>query len=301
LEFDGGLATQGELVKFNIQITNNGNAPLDIKAAPDCSCVSVMRGGQVGPGESRLFPALIDLTDVVGDFDKSIYVYSNDLDKNVVRVPIRVKSKPLFRLIAEGDGYVLMKKGGTSARVFLVLPEGTQMTPKTARFEGLDAEVRFKGWQGELADPGLNEPAKPRKGYVFDVTIKDEAPVGQTIGNLFIDTDHPKYKRLQANLVIQSGIVSMPERVFYGEIPAAPRRSTFVVTRPGKGFKILSADADVPNLSLSYEAQKENWEYRFTVQFDGKAPTGPLSATITIKTDDPSQPVIKVPVTASIR
>lgn len=301
LVLDAGEANQGDLVPLRIQITNNGSGPLHIRAMPDCSCVSVMRGGMLAPGETRAFPAQIDLTEVVGLLDKSIVVYSNDFDKTVTRIPVRVRSKPLYRLIAENDGFVVVEKGGVTHKVYLLIPEGFAMKPRSAFFQGIEATVTFKPWSGTLADPELNEPPASRKGYVFEIKIPDEVPPGQTIGNLFIDTDHPKLSRLQANLVLQSGIQALPDQIYYGEIPAAPRRSIFLLSRPLKGFKIVSASADTPFFKVSFEPTKSNWEYRFTVLFDGKAVSGPLASIITIKTDDPRQPEIRVPITASIR
>jgi hypothetical protein len=260
-----------------------------------------MRGGMLAPGETRIFPAQIDLTDMVGVLDKSILVYSNDFDQPVTRIPVRVLAQPVYRLISENDGFVIMSGPTATHRVYLVLPEGTEMAAKSAFFQGLDATVKFKPWAGDLADPELREPARPRKGYVFEVSLSGDVPAGQSVGHLFIETDHPKFPQLQANLVVQKGIVAMPDRIFYGEIPAAPRRSTFVLTRPQRPFRILSVSADTPFLDVSHQAVRGEWEYRFTVHFNGKAPTGLMASTITVKTDDPGQPTIKVPVEASVR
>ena len=58
---------------------------------------------------------------------------------------------------------------------------------------------------------------------------------------------------------------------------------------------------DSPFLSVELQPAKEDWEYRLTVKFDGRAAPGPLKATVTVRTNDPEQPVIKVPFQAMVR
>ena len=298
---DAGKATQGDLVKFNFQVTNTGNAPLQVKAIPDCSCIASQRNSVLDPGETKLIAAQIDLTEVVGDFDKSILVYSNDIEKTVYRMPVKVYSKPLFRVFSENDGNVLMTKGGVHQKVYLVVPEGANLTATSAFFKGIDTDVTMKPWQGELADPEMKEGPLPRKGYVFDLKISDQIAPGRSMGTLHILTDHPKYKEILANQWVQAGIVASPERVLLGEIPAAPRRSGFLLAQPKKAFKIESMSVDSPFLTVSQQPGRGDWEHRIIIQFDGKAAPGPLEALITIRTDNPSQPIIKVPLSAMVR
>lgn len=298
---DAGKATQGDLVEFKFQVTNTGNAPLQVKAVPDCACIGTRRVSILQPGQTALIPAQIDLTDVVGEFDKSILVFSNDLEKTVYRMPVKVYSKPVFRLFSENDGNVLMSKGGVHQKVYLVVPDGVSLTATSAFFKGIDTNVTMKPWQGTLADPEMNEGPLPRKGYVFDLKISDQIAPGRNMGTLHILTDHPKYKEILANQWIQAGIVASPERVLLGEIPAAPRRSGFLLAQPKRAFKIASMSVDSPFLTLTKQPGRGDWEHRILIQFDGKAASGPLEAMITIRTDNPSQPVIKVPFSAMVR
>jgi hypothetical protein len=301
LSFDAGSHDQGEIVKFSFQVTNNGNAPLQIRTQPDCSCVSSLRQATLGPGETRLIPAQIDLTEFVGNLDKSIFVYSNDINRSVLRIPVKVRSNPLFRFLAQNDGWVLLEDGKNTARAFLLLPEGSTIKPVSAKLDGLEAEVTFKPWSGMLADPELNEGERPRNGYVFEVNLPDEIPPGQTRASLRVATDSPKFKEISTGFAIQKGIVASPDVVLYGEIPQAPRRSGFLLLRPRKDFEITKMTVDSPFLTLTKQAMRGKWEYRVFIQFDGKAPPGPLKATVTIHTNDPKQPLINVPVSAFVR
>lgn len=300
-KFDLGEATQGDIVKFKLQITNLGNAPLVIRAMPDCSCMAAARVAPIEPGESRLVPAQVDLHDVAGSFDKHIVLYSNDIDKTVTFLPVHIQSNPLYRLISENDGNVLMQDGGVKTKVFLVLPEASPLKPIGARFDGVDAKVSFQPWSGKLADPSKGEPERERKGYVFDLEISDQIAPGRSTGTLWVKTDHPLFKEIYVNLFIQRGIVALPDQIRMGEIPNAPRRAAFLVSRPGRPFKITSLAADTPFLKISHAPSENGWEYRVNVQYDGRAALGMLRAVVSVHTDDPKQPVIQVPFEAIVQ
>lgn len=300
-EVDLGRRSQGDSIRFGIQVTNLGNAPLNIRTAPDCSCVASLRVATLRAGETRLVPAQIDLTEVVGEFDRSIMVYANDLEKTATRLPVKVYSKPVYRLLPENDGMVLMPPGGVKVKVYLAIPEGVPLKALAARLDGLDADIQFKPWSGKLEDPGMNEPEMPRKGYVFDVNIADQLPPGRTRASFLVLTDHPVFKEIQTILSVQKGIIALPDFVTLGEISAVPRRAGFQLSRPRKDFEVLKATVDSPFLSVRYEPVRDKWEYRFVIQFDGRAAPGKLQATITITTNDPVQPTIKVPFSAMVK
>jgi hypothetical protein len=299
--FDGGQAKQGDQVRFNIQATNNGNAPLALKLQADCSCVHTLGASLLHPGETKLLPVLIDLTEVAGTLDKSIMIYSNDPEKVQYRMPVKVHSEPAYRFLFPDSAHVLMQKGGVTHRVILAVAEGVTLQPLAARFDGIEATVGFKPWSGELPDPVLNEPSKPRKGYELLIDVSDQIPPGRSSGTLHVLTDNETFKRIYTNLTVQFGIVALPEQVRLGDIPNAPRRGSFLVSRPKKGFKIVKVTSTSPHLSATVEAVKENWEYRIHVQFDGKAIPGHLDAVLTVHTDDPSQPKIDVPFQAWVK
>ena len=93
----------------------------------------------------------------------------------------------------------------------------------------------------------------------------------------------------------------MPDQVYMGEIAASPRRAGFLLSRPGKGFGIVSIKSSNPSLTFTHVAVRDKWEHLVTVQFDGKAPFGVLNAMIEVETDDPNQRKILVPLQAVVR
>lgn len=298
---DAGRATQGDLVPFSIQVTNIGTGVLQVKAFPDCACVQITRVSNIEPGETRLISGRFDLGEIYGFVDRSIVLYTNDLERPYARIPVKIDSKPYYRLLGENEGFVLMKPNGATHKVFLTLPETSKMTPLETRVDGITAKTTFKPWSGTLADPELKEGPMSRKGYVFEIQMPNEIPPGRSMMSLLIRTDNPRFPELQSNFFVQSGIIAMPEEIRFPQIAASPRRSSFVISRPMQGFKILKVESDSPFLTTSVEAVRDNWEYRVTVQFDGRAAPGPLDAVLTVFTDDSQQKTIKVPFRAMVK
>ena len=100
-------------------------------------------------------------------------------------------------------------------------------------------------------------------------------------------------------MYVQWGI-SAPADVNFGEIPKAQTGLYFLVSQPGKPFKIRSVESDTDVIKTSVEPMK-NGDYRVIVTLLAIVPVGRIDANITIKTDDPKQPVIKVRVLGIVR
>jgi hypothetical protein len=298
--FDLGMANQGERIPFKMQVTNVGNAPLVVRAIPDCSCVSAIRPNPIEPGESRLLTSLVDLQEVTGEFDKNLILYSNDPERTSTFLPVRVKSRPAYRFFPANEGNVLMEAGGAKTKVVFALPEGSTLKALATRFDGIEAKVGLKPWTGRLDDPEMKDIAY-QKGYEVEVSLSDQIAPGRSTGTLWIQTDNPKFREVYVNLFVQKGIVALPDQIRLGEIAASPRRAGFLLSRPGREFKITRVSADVPYLEVSHQPVRENWEHRINVQFNGKAPPGILTAVVTVQTDDPTQPVIRVPYHAIVQ
>lgn len=294
-------ALQGEPIRFNLQITNRGDAPLAIEVRPDCGCLTATPSGILNAGDTRLFQAIIDTTEFVGDLHKRLIVFSNDPDFPVKQIPINVKVTPRYRLLSPSGPFVIATDGGAEFQVFLALNEHAEFKPTSVRLNGMPGEVTMRPWEGALADPELGEPESHRVGFVFDVKLEGTLAPGRSSGTLIIETDSKRFPTLYYSFGAQKGIVALPDELYLGEVSQAPRRASFLVSRPGRGFKILRVRSDSTSLKFEHSAVRDNWEHLVTVQFDGKVPFGIYTATVVVETDDPKQPKILVPMRAVVR
>ncbi|MCB8931866.1 MAG: DUF1573 domain-containing protein [Fimbriimonadaceae bacterium] len=294
-------AIQGEPIRFNVQITNRGDAPLSIELRPDCGCLSATPAAVLEAGDTRLMQAMIDTTEFVGPLHKRLIVYSNDPDFPVKEIPINVRVTPRYRLLAPGGPVVIASQDGAEFQVFLALDEKANFKPTGVRLNGMPGEVAQTPWSGKLADPELGEPATQRSGYRYDVKLEGTLAPGRSNGTLIIDTDSDRFPTLYYSFSAQKGIVALPDELYFGEIPKAPRRGSFLVSRPGQGFKVLKITSPSSNLFFEHTAVRDDWEYLVTVQFDGKVPFGNYTTTLIVETNDPKQPKLIVPVRAVVR
>jgi len=310
----GASASQGEVVPYTLQITNLGNSLLRVAATPDCGCVVTSQPGQIpANGGSALLQIQVDTTEFVGDLAKKILIYSNDPESPVTHVPIKLSVKPRYRIIAPTGNVALLGSNGGIYTLYFIPAEGSGLEPVQAAIEGIEgiqSDVTVTSWSGDLADPEINEPEKPRTGYRIVVDYGPGLPAGRSLSSLTLKTNAvelwgeklgQKFETLRRPIQVQNGILANPENLNVGEIARIPQRFHFFVTRPNSGFKIVKLESSNPHLSVSSAPFREDWDYRVTVQFDGKSDYGLLEAKLTVRTSDKKNPVIVVPFRAVVR
>ncbi|MCW5943161.1 MAG: DUF1573 domain-containing protein [Fimbriimonadaceae bacterium] len=302
LRWTGKPVRQGDDVSFSVQIDNQGNAPLSVLILPDCSCLTPKQVNPVPPGESAMSTVRVDTIDFLGDLQKRMEILTNDVDFPTRTFDFRLRVEPLYRIIApSGPGFVAKPDGTTEFDAYLVMEESVRLKPSNPRIDGIAGSVMVTPWVGTLADPESNEAAKPRRGYRLHVKIGSLIPPGRPTAAIVLDTDHPIFKRMQYGFTVQKGIVALPETVYLGEVGKAPTDFWFLVSRPGQPFKITSLTCMNKSLSLRLTPHRNGSEYRIDGKVASGLLTGRFEAIVVIKTDDPRQPTIRVPVQAIVR
>lgn len=302
LKWTGPPVRQGDDVTFSIQIDNQGNAPLSVLILPDCSCLSPKQVNPIPPGGSAISTVKVDTIDFLGDLQKRMEILTNDVDFPNRSFDFRLRVEPLYKIIAPtGPGFVAKPDGTTEFDAFLVMDESVKLKPSNPRVDGIAGTVTVTPWEGVIADPETGEAARPRRGYRLRVKIGSLIPPGRPTAAIVLDTDHPVFKRMQYGFTVQKGIVALPETVYLGEVGKAPTDFWFLVSRPGRPFKVLSATTANKSLSLRLTALRDGTEYRINGTVASGLLPGRFEAVVVIKTDDPRQPTIRVLVQAIVR
>lgn len=294
-----GPVLQGEKFFLEFPIVNSGGGDLDFRLIPDCSCFT-RTAGSIRPGQATTARARMDTTEFPGPVNKKLYLFTNDPKMPVAEIPVEVDIKRRFRMLPPIQTLVAESDTATLT-AYLYGPDDHPIGVKGVTIQGLPAEVSYEPWKGELADPDLKEGLLTRTGYRFAITIKDIQPGSRMGTNIVVETDDPNIPQLMYPVYFQRGILALPSQIFLGEIGQAPRKAYFILSRPGRPFKILSLSADSKNVSVSSEPTKTPGEFRVDVAYDGKASKGDYHATISVRTDDSKQPLIEVPVVANVR
>jgi len=292
---------QGDQMRFSVEVTNRGNAPLFLKTFTECGCVAASAPGPIDPGQTGMVQVGVDTALVYGKFEKSFTIYSNDPDQADRVINIKAWVKPAYRFLrANGHTPIVVSDGGLKDEVFLAIDPDRPFKVTKVEVQGLKVVSDFQPWEGTMADTELGQEAVPRKGYKISYLASPTSHLGRMPLTVIATTDSKDMPVLIDTVYVQWGIVAMPEQMYFGEIVQGQGVAYFIVSRPGKPFKVLSVKSDSPDVTVNYSPYK-NGDYRVDVVISAKAPFGRLDATVTVKTDDPKQPVITVPMSAVIK
>lgn len=292
-------ANQGDPVKFSIQVSNPGNAPLSFRFSPDCGCLSPNYAPLLDAGGSAVVTVNVDTVNFVGALRHKFYVYANDAEIPYREIPVSIDVEPLYRFSRKGPSVVQMTESGADVEVILLLNEAAKITAREPRLEGNSGTVTMSPWSGEIEPtPGVKVKGS---GYRFQVHLAKSPVPGRSSASLLVSTDNVIFPLIRTNIFAQRGILAMPEAVYFGEIPKGPSVASTLLSRPDLPFKVLKVESDSPYFTASVKPLPGGAEYRLVVEYTGKSDFGPINATITVTTDDPKQPKLMVPVVGQVK
>jgi hypothetical protein len=295
--------TQNSPMKLSIQVTNRGKAELNYTIVPDCSCFGIdSYDSTLEPGETTIVPIAINTLDFVGKLQKNIYVYSNDPEQPIRRIPFFATVRPAYRFVnVKPDSAIIVGEDGATFETILVVEDDVDFKVSRVAVSGVMAAVTFDAWTGRLDNPELGEGPKDRNGYLIRALIGPNFPAGRATMQFTVETNHPVFKSVYHSINAQSGIVAVPMSIYFGSIGKEPARASVVITRPGQPYKIRKVVSDVPYIKPSVEPYRGETEYKIVATYDGKAPLGRFFAQIEVHTDDPKQPIVYVPIEGTVR
>jgi len=184
--------------------------------------------------------------------------------------------------------------------ILMTVPDDSKIVPQQWDWVGMDATVTKEPWSGIAPDPDEGEPAMKRHGYVFHVKVGPNQIPGRTSGTLNVTTNDEAFPQFTYTIFAQKGILAFPQELMFGGITAL-KRISFEVSRPNKPFKVLDVEVGSKSLKAVVSKVKES-QYRVDVILDpSQTQFGDYSSFVKIRTDDPDQPAIVVPVRGNIQ
>ncbi len=291
---------QGAPMRFSLEVVNQGNAPLMLSTYTECGCVQISAPTSVQPGMSGIIQVNVQTAVIEGRLEKSFDIFSNDPDQTQKTIMVSSFVQPVVRFLRkEGFGPIVMSNDGLKQDIYMAIDPSASFNVKKVAIQGIKGVADFEPWEGDMADPELGQPTKHRKGYKISVLVSPTAQTGRIPMTLAVTTDDPQSPLIYGTFMVQWGIVALPERLNFGEINRKDITAYFLVSRPGQPFKIKSVKSD--NDFVTVSAEPFRTDIRVSVLISGQVPYGNLDATITVETDDPKQPEIKVPLRAIVK
>ncbi len=300
---DLGTVFEGDVVSAPIQINNVGAGTLRWIAYGDCACVT-SEGPNEAPGQSSvLIRAVYDTTDQFGEIRHALIVLNNDPDKSELIIPVRVKVVPRVRLVLPGGDSrtIVLKPDQTKFEAILVLAQSWKGSVLASGLVGGRGSVSLQKWEGEVVDT-LGESGKvgamvKRKGYKATFDLSGSSVPGRSSLGFYVITGDARRPRIAIPLYVQTGLVAMPESVYFGSTMAAAAEAQVYLTRPGFDLKVKSVKCEDKQISVKVETTPVKGELRLRVRFNGNAKQI-LRTEIVVTTNDPQQKTVRIPVRA---
>jgi hypothetical protein len=291
-EKDGGVVEQGTPISYRFTVRNRGQADLEIpKVQPSCGCSVVKWDHLVKPGARSVIEAQLHTETFHGRVSKYLTVISNDPDHARVELTMTAQVDPLVRVKPGTMGelsvdrrpvsreFTLERNGGRPMQIVQVLPGAPYVTAQATPLAG---EGRFQ----------------------VKVTAAPDAPLGRSSVPVTVVTDQEYARRITLLVVINKGIVTEPPALYFGILPSelkAPVRTAVTLSRRSSPFHIKSVSVEDPQVTPLLETVRDGSEYRVTLTYTGGWIPGTKQTLLTVLTDDPAQPTLRIPVQAVIQ
>jgi hypothetical protein len=289
---DGGVFEEGTVVPFQFEVTNGGQADLEIaQVKPSCGCTDAKWDRVIKPGARGTIKAEMHTDYFRNSVTKHMTIFSNDPTRPQIELTITARVLPRVKISPDPDAllvvgdkavtqeFTLERSGGQPMKILQVIPY--------APYIKADATA--------LPGPGH---------YKLTITAMPDAPLGRSKVAVVVWTDLQQGGALTFIITVDRGIVPIPPMVFYGFVPhemKAPQQASVTILRNATPFHVKSVAVSDPHLAAKLETVRDGAEYRVTVTYAGGWDTGRRQQTLTVTTDDPKQPVIEIPVQAFVQ
>jgi len=316
---DYGTISKGEKLDWSFIIKNTGDADLQIiSAKPGCGCTVADFDKVIKPCETGKVTAHVDTSAFAGPIAKTVTLETNDPTTPTSQLTIHAIVKPYVEAFPAGFvRFNLLQGEAESQNVILYSEE----------------EEPFAVTKVELPiDPTTNEPVKwVNTTYEKISTEADKAPnvgrPGQDQYRVKITVGGPDAKlgplsdkvhiittsKHQPDYFVSiSGVVRPPFRVEptalnFGEVSPVDVAATRTVIlhsnnlRAPESFVVSKVESSIPTVVSSVKPTANKGEYEVTLQIAKDAKPGDVDGTVKIYTNDKMNPIVTVPMKATIK
>jgi len=316
---DYGTIAKGEKLDWSFLVKNTGDSDLQIIAAkPGCGCTVADFDKVIKPGETGKVTAHVDTAAFAGPIAKTVTLETNDPTTPTSQLTIHAVVKPYVEAFPAGFVRFNLLQGEADTQSVMLYSEEDEPFQVTK----VDLPI----------DPATNEPLKWIKVTYDKVGEADKAPnvgrpgqdqykVNITVGgadaivgalgekiHIFTNSKHqPEYPVSIAG-VIRPTLRVEPSILNFGEVTPNDVAATRMVMlhsnnlKAPESFVVSKAETSVPALvTASVKPSANKGEYEVTLQIAKDAKPGDVDGAVTIYTNDKINPIITVPMKATIK
>ena len=315
---DYGTIAKGEKLDWSFLVKNTGDTDLQIIAAkPGCGCTVADFDKVIKPGETGKVTAHVDTTAFAGPIAKTVTLETNDPTTPTSQLTIHAIVKPYVEAFPAGFVRFNLLQGDADSQSVMLYSEEDEPFQVTK----VDLPV----------DPATNEPVKWVKTTFEKVADADKAPnvgrpgqdqykvnitVGGTNANvgaladkvhIYTNSKHQPDYFVSISGVIRPTFRIEPSMLNFGEVTPNDVSATRMVMlhsnnlKAPESFIVSKAESSVPAITTSVKPSANKGEYEVTLQIAKDAKPGDVDGAVTIYTNDKVNPIVKVPLKATIK
>jgi hypothetical protein len=299
---DAGDIRKGRTAYYTFKVTNSGQGEGLVSAKPGCGCTMLEADEKIAPGKTGVIKAKLDTTAYSGKITKAITVTTNDPKSAQWSLVITANVIPHVRVLPSDHQYVVLFEGEdktlefslcsadrTPLEIKSVEETGTrlkrELTPGKVSFVADGKQTTVPGYKMRVTIPGTLPAREFSSVYALETNSKEEPKVTLTISGK-----------------VQKEIVVTPSTLYFvvrGGGTEKLTRSLSVTKRTGT-FEIKKVDLRGQPLTASVIPVQKGNSYRVDLTYQGGWQPGFVNAIISIHTNDRAQPVLEVPLSASV-
>jgi hypothetical protein len=287
-DLDAGEVVAGEVARFTFTLVNRGPETLKLKAMSSCGCTVARLDPEVAPGARTTLEAAMDTKSLNGKVAKSVTVRA-DPGGRMLQLHVRATVRPLVRVQPASAQFVVVKDRVPNRVEFTLVPEPGR-------------GIEFK--EAVSSDPHFLPRLVPGEGGTTKlvVAVTPDAPPGHLQTNIVVVTNSPIAPRIPVLITGERGITCSPRMLYWATMPSDRRtmQDEIMLRKRGGRFAIRSVHSDDPALRATVETVEAGTQYRVVVVYSGGWKPGNVRQQLTIETDDLFQPVITIPVQATV-
>ena len=313
-----GEVAKGGMLDWAFVIKNTGNADLQVIAArPGCGCTVADFDKVVKPGQTGKVTAHVDTTNFTGPIAKTVTLETNDPSSPSSTLTIHAIVKPYVEAFPAGFVRFMQLQGDVATQSVTLYSEEQEpfeikeIQVPTDPTTGKPADwVKVAYHKLDDADRVPNVGRAGQNQYRVDITVGGQdarvGPMADKIRIVTNSTHQPEYP-ISVTGVIRPTYRVEPTALNFGEVApsdAAATRSVLLHSNDLKtpeNFTVTKVESDVPAISAAFKPLAQKGDYEVTLQVTKDAKPGDLDGTVKIYTNDKVNPVVTVPVKATVK
>ena len=307
---DYGTVPKGEKLMWTFAVKNTGTGDLQIIAArPACGCTVAEFDKVVKPGETGRVSAQVDTSAFAGPIAKTVTLETNDPTTPTATLTLHAIVKPYVEAYPAGFvRYTLLQGDAETQSITLYSEEDEPFEITKVETPGDYVKVTYAKIENEA-----DRAAGGRQGqtqYKVNITVGGPdvklGPIGEKI-HIYTNSKHqPEYP------VSITGVVRPPYRVEptmmnFGEVAASDAAASRAITvrsndlKTPERFQVTKVESSLSTVTAAVKPGANKGEYEVMLQVAKNAKPGDLDGMVKIYTNDQVNPVVSVPVKATVK